>query len=901
MTAGTFEEWKAVHGCEFRHRRTAAEIHRCRRGQRTDIKPSEWNKFGYADRDEVLHREIKYDAQTLPIPRVKRGELSAEEFLKEFAAKSRPVIIEDACSSWPASSRWSLDALEERFRHVDFKVGKTDKGKNIQLKMKYFADYCRHQRDDSPLYLFETKVDETSAMRHLLSDFEMPDLFPDDWFALMNPDARPPHRWWCIGPKRPNSKVHTDPLGTAAWNALTHGVKRWVLFEPSTPKRIAKGKDVLQKGEDTEAVMYFDFILPRLKEAYPDVKTYEGLQRPGDIIFVPGDWWHGVLNLQDCVAVTQNYCGRDNFETVWCRTRKDREKVAYLWLRNMRKFAPRLYNWALDLNTRDGYRMRHERSSGEKKAASDTDSSSDSSSSDSTSDEAEDLSAEGLETVLGTGILLGDRKRQAVSWHDIATSLEPAQSRRRYELTAHDEQMATFAMADNVAPRYICFLCKRKFGSAALLTKHKQLSELHRRNLSKQEEENQQRKEELRQAVAAVKRQVQEVDISLSKQEVPDEALESQRMSLDLKCRQVMAEYGQVQEKLEINRHQQLCERLAGSADGGSPPWMLTGAHETSVGRLLMSAGAASWQGNKEVQEDRFLTDVELQAPGGQRIVGVLVFDGHSGSLCVDIMMDWLPRNLQKCLSAKPTLTEEHLKQAVTEACVLTDDEFLIKAREREALDGTTMILCLIWPDEGRRGESQPKGKSRLLVANLGDSRAVLGRQKAGSLGAVRLSDDHKPGRPDEQRRIEGNGGVVDMQGVWRVFTPGPATFGGRSLLWGLAVSRAFGDLLMKEPQRYGCAGCTGALVSAMPEITLHDLNANEDRFLVLACDGIWDVLDDEEAVLVCAEHKTADLAAHALVRRAFELGSDDNLTAVVVAWQTSDKADTDSKKPRLD
>mmetsp|Transcript_53931 Transcript_53931/g.101107 ORF Transcript_53931/g.101107 Transcript_53931/m.101107 type:complete len:453 (+) Transcript_53931:61-1419(+) len=452
-------------------------------------------------------------------------------------------------------------------------------------------------------------------------------------------------------------------------------------------------------------------------------------------------------------------------------------------------------------------------------------------------------------------------------------------------------------MADAVAPRFICFLCKRKFASAALLTKHKQLSELHRRNLSKQEEENQQRKEELRQAVAAVKRQVQEVDQSINKLDAPDEALETQRATLDLKCRQVMAEYGQVQEKLEMNRHQQLCER---GPDASAPPWMLTGAHETTVGRLLMSAGAASWQGNKEVQEDRFLTDVELQAPGGQRIVGVLVFDGHSGSLCVDIMMDWLPRNLQKCLSAKPTLTEEHLKQAVTEACVLTDDEFLVKAREREALDGTTMILCLIWPDEGRRGSDSAKGRSRLLVANLGDSRAVLGRQQAGNLGAVRLSDDHKPGRPDEQRRIEGNGGVVDMQGVWRVFTPGPATFGGRSLLWGLAVSRAFGDLLMKEPSRYGCAGCTGALVSAMPEITVYDMNANEDRFLVLACDGIWDVLDDEEAVLVCAEHKTADMAAHALVRRAFELGSDDNLTAVVVAWQACDKVDGE-KKPRLD
>ena len=46
---------------------------------------------------------------------------------------------------------------------------------------------------------------------------------------------------------------------------------------------------------------------------------------------------------------------------------------------------------------------------------------------------------------------------------------------------------------------------------------------------------------------------------------------------------------------------------------------------------------------------------------------------------------------------------------------------------------------------------------------------------------------------------------VCGDQGVWRVFTPGPATFGGRSLLWGLAVSRAFGDLLMKENLQLHC------------------------------------------------------------------------------------------------
>merc|ERR1719410_2518686 len=217
------------------------------------------------------------------------------------------------------------------------------------------------------------------------------------------------------------------------------------------------------------------------------------------------------------------------------------------------------------------------------------------------------------------------------------------------------------------------------------------------------------------------------------------------------------------------------------------------------------------------------------------------------------------------------------------------------------------MLLCLIYPDDGKVGADGSRNGSqcRLLIANLGDSRAVLCRSQNGRLSALRLSDDHKPGRPDEKRRIEAAGGVVDMQGVWRVFTPAPANFGGRSVLWGLAVSRAFGDLLMKEPQRYGCAGAIGELVTAMPEIHTYDLHPTEDRFLILACDGIWDVLGDEDAVAVCTEHRTADLAAHALIRRAFEVGSDDNLTAVVMAWQPCDPEappeGAEGKKQRID
>jgi len=443
------------------------------------------------------------------------------------------------------------------------------------------------------------------------------------------------------------------------------------------------------------------------------------------------------------------------------------------------------------------------------------------------------------------------------------------------------ERSSKDAAAGGAAPRFICFLCKRKFQSAVQLTRHKQLSELHKVNLQKQDEEIQHKKDELRKAVGHVRKQIHDLEHVIVKN--PTAEGQSHRQSLEMKLRQTLGEYGQIQEKLEASRHQQALERSgAPSTAGPGAIAKMTEGRETQVGQLIVSVGSATWQGNKEVQEDRYMIDMHFETSDGQKVVGFCVLDGHSGSLCADALVESLPRNLGKAIS-KVELSDDALSHILTEEVVKTDEEFLCKAREREVLDGSTGLICLIYPSEGR------KGGQRMMLANIGDSRAVLCRSQNGKLHAVRLTDDHKPGRADEQRRIEQNGGVVDHKGVWRVFTPGPASFGGRNILWGLAVSRAFGDLLMKEPQRYGCAGAIGELVTAVPEIHTYDLKPESDRFLILACDGIWDVLTDEAAVSVCTEHQTADLAAHALIRRAFEVGSDDNLTALVVAWQQAD------------
>lgn len=286
----------------------------------------------------------------------------------------------------PGEQSWDIDNLEKRLRHTIMKVGEDDDGRRIRIKAKYFMDYLKNQHDDSPLYLFESNLDDNQHIVSLRDDFKIPDIFPSDFFHLAGNENKPPYRWFCIGPKRSGTTVHKDPLATHAWNAVTSGKKRWLVAEPGIPRSTMKGKSLVRKGEDDEAVHYFDFILPRIKAANPTLKVWEGMQGPGDVIFVPYDFWHAVVNLEDTVAITQNYCGYDNFDAVWCRTRKDRKRFAVRWLRAIKRHKPDLYQRALFLNDRDGYVMLNERT-GQQVQESSADSSSSSSSEGSTSDE----------------------------------------------------------------------------------------------------------------------------------------------------------------------------------------------------------------------------------------------------------------------------------------------------------------------------------------------------------------------------------------------------------------------------------------------------------------------------------------------------------------------------------
>ncbi|KAH8048382.1 protein serine/threonine phosphatase [Aureococcus anophagefferens] len=114
-----------------------------------------------------------------------------------------------------------------------------------------------------------------------------------------------------------------------------------------------------------------------------------------------------------------------------------------------------------------------------------------------------------------------------------------------------------------------------------------------------------------------------------------------------------------------------------------------------------------------------------------------------------------------------------------------------------------------------------------VIVANAGDSRAVLCRKGV----AVPLSEDHKPANAGESERILAAGGFVTAQG---------------RVNGNLNLSRSPGDLKYKGNK---ALGRDRQMITAEPDIAVHTLVARDDEFMVLACDGVWDVLSNQECV----------------------------------------------------
>lgn len=232
------------------------------------------------------------------IPRCHRPTL--EEFEERFAVPGLPVILTGLTDDWVARS-WTPENMARRFPDVAVEV--TPRGSTIEgTKTLSFAEYVqllqagRAEGDYLTSWCFRRDCPE------LLQDFRVPTYFQDDWLEEL-PQLND-MMWLFLGAAGSGMGLHQDLGHTAAWNAQVTGLKRWALVAP-------KDEEYLYNGEVCA------FKPNRVRHSkFRKAEVWRGDVGAGEILFIPGAWWHQTRNLETGFAITANYVNRCNYETV---------------------------------------------------------------------------------------------------------------------------------------------------------------------------------------------------------------------------------------------------------------------------------------------------------------------------------------------------------------------------------------------------------------------------------------------------------------------------------------------------------------------------------------------------------------------------------------------------------
>ncbi|XP_055502060.1 integrin-linked kinase-associated serine/threonine phosphatase 2C isoform X1 [Leucoraja erinacea] len=287
-------------------------------------------------------------------------------------------------------------------------------------------------------------------------------------------------------------------------------------------------------------------------------------------------------------------------------------------------------------------------------------------------------------------------------------------------------------------------------------------------------------------------------------------------------------------------------------------------------GFVTLKGYAAERKGEREEMQDahiiidNFTASFEQLPSEVSRLSYFAVFDGHGGARASKYAAQNLHLNLTRNFpTGDVSNTEKSIKKCLLMTFKQTDEGFLKQASSQKPAwkDGTT-ATCVLLVDKD------------IFVTNLGDSRAILCRFKetSGKLTSVPLVKEHNPTQYEERMRIQKAGGTVRDGRVMGV----------------LGVSRSIGDGQYKR-----CG------VISVPDVRRCPLTSN-DRFILLACDGLFKVFCPEEAILfvtailedetlVAKTVKTSqdvrfEAACNRLANEAVRRGSADNVTIILVA-----------------
>lgn len=264
---------------------------------------------------------------------------------------------------------------------------------------------------------------------------------------------------------------------------------------------------------------------------------------------------------------------------------------------------------------------------------------------------------------------------------------------------------------------------------------------------------------------------------------------------------------------------------------------------------LKLHFGVARVIGSREYQEDEYTCIDNLSLNKGSAYFAI--FDGHGS----DSFSAHASNNTHKLIFASEAYKQGDYTAAILEGLKKEDDELFNKFHRTE-LGGSTATIALIVGN-------------KLYLGNLGDSSSVLAVKEDGYLRGYRLSKEHKPNDPEEKKRIESVGGQVRGD---RVIGPFSA----------INMSRAIGDFMFKMPLNQQ----QGDWIASMPHL-INPITITPDmQFMILASDGLWNVLENKAVGRVYELFKQGckpDDIARTLASDCGKVKHADNTTVIVV------------------
>jgi len=263
----------------------------------------------------------------------------------------------------------------------------------------------------------------------------------------------------------------------------------------------------------------------------------------------------------------------------------------------------------------------------------------------------------------------------------------------------------------------------------------------------------------------------------------------------------------------------------------------------------MMNVHSVSLRGGRNQNEDKH--DIKINIGDTDNKLGRInyygVYDGHGGKEVSQYLFD----NLSKYFMPKD------VKYPLTKEYVIKIYDHLqnnLGRTEYAYHTGSTALVAV---------QFKYLNQNYLNILNTGDSRCILCRDNI----AVSLTKDHKPSWPEERARIEQIGGKITFDGFdWRIKD--------------LSVSRAFGDI------------DSTPFVTHRPDIYRYKLD-KYDKFFVLACDGLWDVLSNQDVANFVLDY-CYDITTNTRINKeiniakklgeyAIRKGSGDNITIIVI------------------